>query len=62
MLELTEHFANGKMIVTHPTGVVNEYDEEDLQKQFEAAERDRDEANEKLGRVNYQIELLRGSK
>jgi len=55
-------YNDGKMVVTHPTGIVCEYDEAALCESLKKAERDRNEANEELERVNYQIELLRGSK
>ena len=62
MPEMTEQFTAGKLIITHPTGVVCEYDEAALCELLRKTERERDEADEELERVNYQIELLRGSK
>lgn len=56
------NFNNGKMIVTHPTGIVCEYDEAALRELLKKAKRDCNEANEDLERANYQIELLKGSK
>jgi len=62
MPEMTEQFTAGKLMITHPTGVVSEYDEAALCELLKKTERERDEVSEEVERVNHQIELLRGSK
>lgn len=62
MPQMTEDFENGFMVITHPTGVVDKYDEEHLHKLFEVAEAERDAANKECITIDELIAELKESR
>lgn len=58
----TEHIANGKQVITHPTGIVCEYDEQHLHELFEKVQKERDAANEELVVLDELIAEVKESK